>query len=30
MGDLDDVYALKEEVAGKPEDVCVDGCVYTR
>jgi len=30
MGDLDDVYSLKKEVSGKPEEVCVDGCVYTR
>jgi len=30
MGDLDDVYTLKEEVADKPEEVCVDGCVYIR
>jgi len=30
MGDLDDVYSLKEEVADKPEEICVDGCVYTR
>ena len=30
MGDLDDVYTLKVEVADKPEEICVDGCVYTR
>merc|ERR1719245_871527 len=30
MGDLDDVYTLKEELAASPEPVCVDGCVYTR
>jgi len=30
MGDLDDVYSLKAEVADKPEEICVDGCVYTR
>ena len=30
MDDLDDVYSLKEEVSGKPESVCVDGCIYTR
>jgi len=30
MGDLDDVYKLKVEVDGKPESICVDGCIYTR
>merc|ERR1719211_709109 len=27
---LGDVYTLKVEVADKPEEICVDGCVYTR
>merc|ERR1719412_1458605 len=32
MGDLDDVYQLKEDlgVEQKPEDICFDGCIYTR
>ena len=30
MGDLDDIYQLKEEKANAPEEICVDGCVYTR
>ena len=30
MGALDDVYTLKEDEGSKPEEICVDGCVYTR
>jgi len=32
MGDLDDVYKLKEDLGSeqKPEDICFDGCIYTR
>merc|ERR1711970_287649 len=30
LGDLDDTYTLSEDRGGKPEDVCNDGCVYTR
>merc|ERR1712142_673939 len=30
MGELDGAYTLKEEVGEKPEDVCVDGCIYSR
>merc|ERR1711872_184061 len=30
MGNLDDIYTLKDDKGVKPEDVCVDGCVYTR
>lgn len=30
MGDLDDIYQLKEEKVNAPEEICVDGCVYTR
>merc|ERR1711936_239447 len=30
LGDLDDTYTLSEDRGDKPEDVCNDGCVYTR
>ena len=30
MDKLDDTYTLVAEVGYKPEDVCDDGCVYTR
>merc|ERR1712165_440047 len=32
MGELDDVYQLKEDlgIEQKPEDICFDGCIYTR
>merc|ERR1711953_94863 len=31
MGDLDDVYQLKEDLGDqKPEEICFDGCIYTR
>merc|ERR1712179_279821 len=30
LGDLDDTYTLSEDRGDKPEDICNDGCVYTR
>jgi len=30
LGELDDTYTLSEDRGDKPEDVCNDGCVYTR
>jgi len=32
MGDLDDVYKLKEDLGmeQKPNEICYDGCIYTR